>query len=106
MPLKYPLVPMRVFRSRAYNGIVTTALVGSMIYYSMTVLWPSQVSNLYTTDIMYAGWLSVTVGAGTLLGQVVGGALCEPLGKQKWQMVINAVGMTAFVGGLAASNQN
>lgn len=77
-----------------------------MIYYSMTVLWPNQVSSLYTNDLMYTGWLSLTVGAGTLLGQVVGGALCEPIGYQKWQMTLGCIGMTSFVGGLAASTQH
>lgn len=96
---------MRLFRSWKYISIVTTAAVGSMIYYSMCVLWPNQVSSLYTSDLMNIGWLSLTVGAGTLLGQVVGGALCEPLGHQRWQMTIGCVGMTGFVGALAASSQ-
>lgn len=35
-------------------------VVASMFYYSAVLLWPQQVSVMYTTDIDYAGWLSVS----------------------------------------------
>lgn len=31
-----------------------------MFYYSAVLLWPQQVQALYTTDITYGGWLSVS----------------------------------------------
>ncbi|KAK1764525.1 siderophore iron transporter [Phialemonium atrogriseum] len=81
-------------------------LIGSMIYYSMNVLWPRQVGQLYETNLMSIGWTSMTIGGGTLLEQIVGGIMCKPLGKQKWQLIIGCAAMTAFIGALAAGNES
>lgn len=105
MPLDYPFIPMRVFRNFPYVTTVVVGTVGSMIYYSMNVLWPRQVSQLYETGLLEIGWASMTVGGGTLLGQVVGAIMCKPLGKHKWQLIIGSAAMTAFIGALAAGDQ-
>lgn len=60
----YPLIPMKFFQNRQYMGVVITAAVGSMVYYSLLVLWPVQITVLYDTDIMAVGWKSC-VGACT-----------------------------------------
>jgi len=31
-----------------------------MVYYSMTVIWPTLVGSLYTTDVKEIGWMSVS----------------------------------------------
>lgn len=31
-----------------------------MFYYSALLLWPQQIAQFFTTDITYAGWLSVS----------------------------------------------
>jgi len=59
MPLEQPLVPMQLFKIRNYRAIAVTASVGTMIYFSMNVLWPEQINDLYTTDVIRIGWLSV-----------------------------------------------
>lgn len=68
----------------------------------MTVIYPSALGVLYSTDIMRVGWLSCAVGGGTLAGQVFGGMFAMRIGFLKWQMVFMAVMMTVFIGGLAA----
>jgi hypothetical protein len=32
-----------------------------MFYYSAVLLWPQQIQALYTKDVTYAGWLSVSL---------------------------------------------
>lgn len=59
MPLEQPLVPMSLFKIKNYSAVVVTASVGTMIYFSMNVLWPLQIAALYTTDNIQIGWLSV-----------------------------------------------
>ncbi|EXJ83952.1 hypothetical protein A1O3_04619 [Capronia epimyces CBS 606.96] len=106
MPHEYPFIPMRLFRNLPY---VTTALVGcvgAMIYYSANVLWPTEVAKLYETGLLDIGWLSMTVGGGTLAGQYAGALLCHPLGKHKWQLIVGSVAMTGFIGGLAAADSS
>jgi hypothetical protein len=61
MPLQYPLVPPRLFRDRGYWSLVLCVTVASMFYYVSLILWPQQVSDLYTKDIIYAGWLTVSI---------------------------------------------
>ena len=60
VPLEQPLVPMSLFKITNYSAVVVTASVGTMIYFSMNILWPLQIAALYTTDNIQIGWLSVS----------------------------------------------
>lgn len=60
MPLEQPLLPMRLLKSRNYVAVVASASVGTIIYFSMNVLWPEMIAALYTTDTVEAGWLAVS----------------------------------------------
>jgi hypothetical protein len=97
---------MRAFKNRRFVSTTIVGSVASMIYYSANVIWPSQVSKLYVSDggLLEIGWLSMTIGGGTLLGQATGGFLCRPITKQKWQLVVFASAMTAFIGAVAAAD--
>jgi len=61
MPLEQPLVPMSLFKVTNYSAVACSSVVGTMIYFSMTILWPLQISALYTTDNIQIGWLSVSI---------------------------------------------
>lgn len=101
MPLSHPLIPMSLFNGK-YVSLVLCATVCSMIYYSINVIWPTEISALFTTDSIEIGWLSCTIGAGTVLGQVVAGATTKRIGKQRWQLVVCECFVTTFIGMLAA----
>jgi hypothetical protein len=58
--LAYPAIPVKFFRNRGFMALVACATVASMFYYSAVLLWPQQVQALYTKDVTYAGWLSVS----------------------------------------------
>ena len=60
MPLSHPLVPISLLSNRRYMSLVACATVCSMIYYSINIIWPGQISALFTTDSMEVGWLSVS----------------------------------------------
>jgi hypothetical protein len=60
MPLKLPLLPMHLFKIRNYVVAVIVGTVGQMVYYSLNVLWPQQISSLYTTNNAMIGWTSVS----------------------------------------------
>ncbi|KAK4941407.1 hypothetical protein LTR10_018676 [Elasticomyces elasticus] len=100
---EYPLIPMRFFRNRQYMGVILTAAVGSMVYYSLLILWPLQIAVLYETSIMAVGWKSCVVGAGALFGQAMCGLFVKVLGKHKLQMVIAVSLLTAFTGAMAGT---
>lgn len=59
MPLKTPLVPMKLFKIRDFSIAVIVGSVGQMAYYALNIIWPGQITNLYTTDNLTIGWMSV-----------------------------------------------
>jgi len=103
--LDYPLIPMRLFRNIKYDATIACASIGAMVYYSMTVIWPSMIGYLYTTDVQEVGWLSCAVGGGLLLGQVCSGLGVRYIPKMKYQMFTASVLLTAFTAALASSNE-
>jgi len=95
-------MPPRLFKDVGFVAIVVAACIGAMVYYSMTIVWPTLIGTVYTPDVIEIGWQSSVVGGGVLLGQLVGGFAITYLPKVKWQMIILSVLSTAFVGSLAA----
>jgi hypothetical protein len=96
---------MRLFKNIKYDAIVACASIGAMVYYSMTVIWPTLVGALFTTDVKEIGWLSCAVGGGLLFGQISAGMGIRFLPRMKIQMTVAAVIMVAFVASLASVNE-
>ena len=106
MPLEQPLLPIKLLQNRNYIAILCTACVGTMIYFSMNVLWPVQIATLgYANSNIGIGWLSCMTGTGVVVGQVLAGILFKRVGHAKWQLFACSTGMTVFLGGLAAADQ-
>jgi hypothetical protein len=60
VPLEQPMMPIKLLKNRNYVAVSCSACVGTMIYFSMNILWPQQVASLYETDQTAIGWLSVS----------------------------------------------
>lgn len=58
--LEYPLIPMRLFKNIPYDANVACASLAAIVYYANSIIWPTMVSSLFTTDITEIGWLSVS----------------------------------------------
>ena len=95
-------MPPRLFKSVGFVAVVTCATIGAMVYYSMTIVWPTVVGTLYTTDIMEIGWQSCAVGGGVLLGQIIGGLSLSYVPKVKWQSIAAAAIGGGFISSLAS----
>ena len=71
-------MPLRLFRNVGYVAIVMVATIAAMVYYryginsdlllcyahrfhSLTVLWPTIIGTVYTTDVIKIGWQSVSL---------------------------------------------
>ncbi|KAJ5908730.1 hypothetical protein N7495_001412 [Penicillium taxi] len=104
MPLKQPLLPMSLLKQRTYSATVCAALVGNMVYFSFSLLWPQEISSIFATDGIEAGWLSISTGTGLILGEILAGFMMKPLGNSKLQLIISTVVITAFSGAMAALN--
>ncbi|KAK5115251.1 hypothetical protein LTR62_001451 [Meristemomyces frigidus] len=104
--LDYPLMPMRLFKNYKYDAIVACASIGAMVYYSGTVIWPTMVGALFTSDVAEVGWLSCAVGGSLLCGQILAGIGVRSLPRMKWQMTAAGLVMMTFIASLAASTGN
>jgi MFS family permease len=103
---EFPLMPMRLFKNIKYDAITACASIAAMVYYSMTVVWPTLIGALFTTNVKEVGWLSCAVGGGLLFGQIAAGLGIRFLPRMKIQMTVAAVIMIAFVASLADVNEN
>jgi hypothetical protein len=84
-------MPPRLFKNTGFVAICVIAAVGAMVYYSMTVIWPTLIQTIYTTDSTQIGLQSSVVGGGILAGQVLGGLFISFVPKVKIQTVIAAL---------------
>lgn len=60
MPLKQPLLPLRLFKHPNIVPVVFVGCVGQMVYYALNVLFPQQIANLFTTSNILIGLMSVS----------------------------------------------
>ena len=95
---------MYLFKNIQYDANIACASLGAVVYYANTVIWPTMIGALFTTDVQKTGWLSCAVGGGLLLGQILGGAGVRYVPRMKIQMTVASVICIAFVAALAASN--
>jgi hypothetical protein len=95
------IMPPRLFKKLEFVAIVMVATIGAAVYYALTILWPTILGTLYTTDSKKIGWASSVVGGGILLGQIFGGFALSYLPKVKWQLIILSTLGTAFLAGEA-----
>lgn len=121
-----PLLPRRLVTNRNYIALTCCGGVGTMIFFSLNILWPQQITALgYGTTNVQIGWLSVSsqnserkctssdyisykcaAGAAVVFGQTMAGVLFKWLGHGRWQLVACTTGMCVFMGGLAAANKD
>lgn len=99
-----PLLPIHLFKSKGYLAMVVTATVGSCVYYSMNVLWPQQIAFLFGGSNIHKGWLACVVGAGALVGQVIGGVLCQYVMKSRYILIGSAFSLLAFCAAMVSIN--
>lgn len=95
-------MPPRMFKNIGFVAVVTVATIGSMVYYSLTVLWPTIIGTVYTTNSMEIGWQSSVVGGGVLLGQTIAGFCISYVPKVKWQCVVVSSLAFAFMTSLTS----
>jgi hypothetical protein len=99
-------MPPRIFRNIGFVAVILVAAVGAMIYYSLTILWPSILATVYGKDTFQVGIASSVVGGAILLGQTGGGIALSFLPKVKWQVIFFSIAATGFIGALASLDEN
>jgi hypothetical protein len=105
MTLRYPIIPTALFKNYRFLALAGVASVGTMFYYSLTVIWPQMITSQYTQNSIIVGLMSGTIGGGTAFGQSFGGFTVR-FGWGHWQLRMAAICMCAFVGAMAACNSS
>lgn len=90
-------MPPRLFKNIGFVAIVIIATIGSMVYYSLTILWPTIIGSVYTTDSIKIGLQSSVVGGGILLGQMLGGFGLSYVPRLKIQAIVAACLAISFI---------
>ncbi|CAK1365717.1 unnamed protein product [Cercospora beticola] len=106
MNLRRPLIPMHLFRNLDFVIVNILSAVGGVVYYSANTLFPIMVASLYTTDPIEGGLVASCVGAGVCAGQFIGSWIAVPGGQMRLKLVFSAVGLCAFVAGLAGATDS
>lgn len=101
-----PLMPPRMFRNIGFDAVIACATIASMVYYSMTVLWPTILQTVFSASVTQVGWQSSVVGGGVLLGQTLAGFGISYVPKTKIQCIIAALLMFTFFTALSAIEPN
>jgi hypothetical protein len=105
-----PVVPMYFFKDvRGFSCLAVIASVSGSAYVGPTIIWPSQVANIYgvgATDWKENAWLSCTVAFGIIGGIWLWGPLIGILKRVKYQLVVMSCLVCAFSGALASANRD
>ncbi|KAE9379631.1 TRI12-domain-containing protein [Stipitochalara longipes BDJ] len=102
---QHALIPIRIFKNIGYLAVVACATIAAMIYYSMTILCPTVIGKIYSTNVLTIGWQSSVVGGGILLGQVLGGFAVSYVPKVQYQIIIASCLAFAFVTSLSSISE-
>jgi Fungal trichothecene efflux pump (TRI12) len=95
-------MPTRMFKNVGFVALIIVASIAAMVYYSLTILWPLILSEVYSAGIVEVGIQSAVVGGGVLLGQTCGGFALSYLPKVKWQTIFFTAAAASFIASLSS----
>ncbi|KEF61664.1 uncharacterized protein A1O9_03232 [Exophiala aquamarina CBS 119918] len=97
MPLKQPLLPVKLFKIPNITACVVVGSTMQMVWLALNIFWPLQINMLFTTDEVTIGLLSCTTGIALTAGELIFAPLFRGIGHLKWQVVAASL-MTAVFG--------
>ena len=76
MPLKEPLLPMRLLKNRGWDITVILWGIGAAVYYANAILWPNMVATMFAANRsygnMWVGLVACIPNSGILFGEYIG----------------------------------
>lgn len=103
-PTPQPLVPLAMFKNTGWVAVLLTLSCAASMYYAFSVVFPTQVAVLYTSESeANQGWLKCVITAPPLVGQIIASLLATRIGHIKWQLVSTASVGAALYGGKSSS---
>ncbi|KAL1898142.1 hypothetical protein Sste5346_003544 [Sporothrix stenoceras] len=106
MPLKQPLMPIKLLKIQTFSAVVIVGCVGQMVYYALNLLWPIIITTFLTTDNIKIGLMSSTTGAGLAVGEIIIAPIFKLLGHPNYQLAAWSVALTVLTALMALVDQN
>lgn len=106
VPLKQPLMPIRLLKIQTFSAVVIVGCVGQMVYYALNLLWPIIITTFLTTDNINIGLMSSTTGAGLAVGEIIIAPIFKLLGHPNYQLAAWSVLLTVLTALMALVDQN
>lgn len=88
-----PLIPYRLFKKfREFTSVVIIGFTCGLAHISLTTFVPQQITYVFTSDPITAGWYNVPAGFGSLIGGALLGSLVPRIRHVPYQLLIaNAI---------------
>ena len=102
MPLKQPLLPVRLFKIPNITACIFVGSTMQMVWLALNVFWPIQISVLFTTNEVTIGLMSCTTGIALAAGELIFAPIFRTVGYLKWQMVVASMTTAVFGTAMAA----
>lgn len=94
---KRPLCPYRLFvKWREYTSLLVIIVVTGLVYISTTALIPEEISYVFTSDPLKAGYYNIPAGfSGSIGGAVLDGLIYRNK-NMHWQLIVGVAFHTLF----------
>jgi len=95
----YAMFPHAVMANlRGFGVICGVALLSGILYYSTLIVFPLQISILWTQNPTYVGLYSTAYGWGSLVGAFVVGFILKRFDIARWMLIGTCVMLTNVIG--------
>lgn len=104
---KYAFFPAILFKNfRGFVVLQVATFITGMLYYSLLVLWPTQVSTLYASSPVEIGWYASATGFGGVCCAPIWGYTQRRFHHSRWQLFLCLFLCTLFSGLMATVSLN
>ncbi|KIW17953.1 hypothetical protein PV08_05148 [Exophiala spinifera] len=101
MPISRQFMRVQLLKDlRGFAGIVVCGAMGGLIFFGLSVAWPSEVYYVYATSTDWSNnaWRTTSLGIGIWVGDCFVSPLIGIFKYAKWQLVVYAGLLTLFLG--------
>jgi MFS family permease len=99
-----PMVPPKLFQdTRGFVCILLISSIMGAMHLALVIIYPQQVVNIFGSSLKNweeTAWMSATSSFGAYAGVLILGSLFHLVKHIRWQIVVGAVWLTAFLGAM------
>nr|AJC98152.1 trichothecene efflux pump [Fusarium dactylidis] len=105
-----PMVPPALFKdTRGFVCILLISSIMGAMNLCLTIIYPQQVINIFGSSLknwQETAWMTATASFGTWTGVMILGNVFHLIRHIRWQILVGAMWLTAFLGAMSSVNRN